>query len=148
MWSLASLNSLEADFYFLPPCCIKWCLSSWVSLCRAVRISSVLTAAPAIFPIRMKTPKNVFWPSDLDLWPLTLIFELDLDILPLDLHAKIQVRMSVRSARRVVTHTHTHTDRHTHRHTVPKLLHPSLTRGVMKCLAWLISCFFFFYVIR
>ena len=35
---------------------------------------------------------------------VTLTFELDLDILPLDLHAKIQVRMSVHSAVRVVTH--------------------------------------------
>ncbi len=37
--------------------------------------------------------------------------ELDLDILPLDLPAKIQVCMSVRSAGRVKrTDTHTHTD--------------------------------------
>ncbi len=34
---------------------------------------------------------------------MTLTYELDLDILPLDLHAKIQVCMSVRSAVRVVT---------------------------------------------
>ncbi len=33
--------------------------------------------------------------------------ELDLDILPLDLHAKIQVSMSVRSAVRVLTHRRT-----------------------------------------
>ncbi len=41
---------------------------------------------------------------------LTLTYELDLDILPLDLHAKIQVCMSVRSvgiATRTDTHTHT-----------------------------------------
>ncbi len=38
---------------------------------------------------------------------MTLTFELDLDILPLDLHAKIQVRMSVCSTARVVTHTQT-----------------------------------------
>ena len=43
---------------------------------------------------------------------MTLTFELDLDILPLDLHAKIQVCMSVCLVRRVVTHTHT--DRQTH----------------------------------
>ena len=36
---------------------------------------------------------------------MTLTYELDLDILPLDLHTKIQVRMFVRSAVRVVTHT-------------------------------------------
>ncbi len=56
-------------------------------------------------------PMNVLWPHDLDLWPMTLTYKLDLDILPLDLHAEIQVCMSVRSAMRVVTHTHT--DRHT-----------------------------------
>ncbi len=40
---------------------------------------------------------------------MTLTYELDLDILPLDLHTKIQVRMSIRVAgisRR--THRHTH----------------------------------------
>ncbi len=42
---------------------------------------------------------------------MTLTYDLDLDILPLDLHTEIQVRMSVRLAVRVVT------DRHTHRHT-------------------------------
>ncbi len=52
--------------------------------------------------------KNVFRPSDLDLWPMTLTFKLDLDILPLDLHTEIQVCMSVRLAVRVVTHTQTH----------------------------------------
>ncbi len=56
---------------------------------------------------------NVFWPCDLDLWPMTLTYKLDLDILPLDLHAKFQVRMSVRLAVRVVTDTQT--DTHTHR---------------------------------
>ncbi len=43
---------------------------------------------------------------------MTLTFTLDLDILPLDLHAEIQVFMSVRLAKRVVTHGHT--DRQTH----------------------------------
>ncbi len=60
---------------------------------------------------------------------MTLTFELDLDILPLDLHAEIQVGMSVRLAVREVTHTQTHT--HTDRQTMSKLLHPLLTRGVM-----------------
>ena len=32
------------------------------------------------------------------LWPMTLTYELDLDIFPLDLHAKIQVCMSIHSA--------------------------------------------------
>ena len=40
---------------------------------------------------------------------MTLTYKLDLDILPLDLHANIQVRMSVRSVVRVVTDRHTHT---------------------------------------
>ena len=42
------------------------------------------------FTSHQKTSK-CFWPGDLDLWPLALTFELDLDILPLDLHTKIQV---------------------------------------------------------
>ena len=52
------------------------------------------------------------WPRDL-LWPMSLTYELDLDILPFDPHAKIQVRMSVCSAiilRRTDTQTHTQTD--------------------------------------
>ena len=53
---------------------------------------------------------------------MTLTFELDLDILPLDIHTKNHVRMSVRSALRVVTHTQTH--RNTHTQTMSKLLHP------------------------
>ena len=57
---------------------------------------------------------------------VTLTFELDLDIRPLDLHTKNQVCMSVRSVVRVVTHTQTDTQ------TMSILLHPSLTRGVKK----------------
>ncbi len=56
---------------------------------------------------------------------MTWTFKLDLHILPLDLHDENQVRLSVRSAMRVVTHTLTHTL------TMSKLLHPSLTRGVI-----------------
>ena len=37
-----------------------------------------------------------------------MTYKLDLDILPFDLHAKIQVRTSVRSAVRVVTDRHTY----------------------------------------
>ncbi len=59
------------------------------------------------------TLKNVFWPSDLDLWPMTLTFKLDLDILPLDLHTEIQVCMSIGLAVRV-RRTHTQTDRQTY----------------------------------
>ena len=43
---------------------------------------------------------------------MTLTFELDLDILPLDLNTEIQLFMSARLAVRVVTHRHT--QRHTH----------------------------------
>ncbi len=43
---------------------------------------------------------------------MTLTFRPDLDILPLDLHAEIQVHMSVRSALSVVTDTNTHTQTH------------------------------------
>ncbi len=45
---------------------------------------------------------------------MTLTFELDLDILPLDLRTEIQVCMSVRLAVRVVTHTQTDTQTDTH----------------------------------
>ncbi len=47
---------------------------------------------------------------------MTLTYELDLDILPLNVHAKIQLCMSVRSAVRV-RQTDGHTDTHTHTHT-------------------------------
>ncbi len=39
--------------------------------------------------------RNIIWSGDPDLWPMTLTFNLDLDILPLDLHAKIPVCLSV-----------------------------------------------------
>ncbi len=63
-------------------------------------------------------PCQCFWSGDLDLWPMTLTSQLDLDILPLDLHAKIQVRMSVSSAVRAgQTNSPTRT--------MSKLLHPT-----------------------
>ncbi len=55
-------------------------------------------------------------------WPWPMTYELDLDILPPDLHAKNQVCMSVCLAVRA-TQTHTHT--------MPKLLHPLLVQGVI-----------------
>ena len=99
----------------------------------------------------LATLKNVFWPGDIDLWPMTSTFKLDLHILPSHLPAKNQVCMSVRSAVRVATawmngfttvlqyqwssgktktsyDTYSHT--HTHTLTMSKLLHPSLTPGV------------------
>ena len=54
-----------------------------------------------------------FWPGDLDLWPMTLVYDLDLDILLTAPPAKIQVCMFVHSARRVRWK-----DRRTHTHTV------------------------------
>ena len=62
-------------------------------------------------------PVHIVWPRGLDLWPMTLTYQIDLDILPLDLHAKIQVCMFVRSAviaRQTHTHTYRETDTHTH----------------------------------
>ncbi len=61
---------------------------------------------------------------------MTMTFKLDLDILYVGqvkgyLEAKVQVCMSVRSAVRA-----RQTDRHTYSQTMPKLLHPSLTRDV------------------
>ncbi len=54
---------------------------------------------------------------------MTLTFELDLDILPHDLHTKNQVRMSVRSPVRVVTDTQKDGQ------TMSKLLHPIADAG-------------------
>ncbi len=56
---------------------------------------------------------------------MTLTFEIDLDIFPLDLHAKFRVRVCVCLAETVVTDTHTHGQ------TMSNQLHSSLTRGVM-----------------
>ncbi len=42
---------------------------------------------------QLSNPMNIFLPCDL--WPMTLTYKLDLDILPLDLHAKIQMCMSM-----------------------------------------------------
>ncbi len=66
---------------------------------------------------------------------MTLTFELGLDILPLDLHAKIQVCMSVRSSVRA-RHTHTHTQTDHAKTTTPDAKtttsDASLTRGVTR----------------
>ena len=51
------------------------------------------------------------WPNDLDLWPMTFIFELDLDILRQDLHTKCKVCTLVFSDKRARRkHTHRRTD--------------------------------------
>ncbi len=61
---------------------------------------------------------------------MTLTFELDLDILPLYLHAKIQVCMSVRFAKRV-----RQTDGHTHRQTDNvKTITPDLSETGVKTI--------------
>ncbi len=67
--------------------------------------------------------KNYFWSGDLDLWPMTLTFKLDLDNHPLDLHTKIQVCPFICESE---THTEKQTDR-------AKTITPvaSLTRGVI-----------------
>ncbi len=48
---------------------------------------------------------NIFWPRDLDLWPVTH-YEIYLDVLPPDLHAKIQFRLFAQERHRC-THRHT-----------------------------------------
>ena len=60
---------------------------------------------------------------------MTLTYKLDLDILPLNLHEEIQVRMSVRLVVRVVTHTQTDT----HTQTMSKLLHLTRHRRDVGC---------------
>ncbi len=68
--------------------------------------------------------------GDLDLWPMTLTFELGRDILMHESHSKIQVCIHICLAR-IVRRKDGHTDTHTDTQTMPKLWHPSLTRGVM-----------------
>ena len=66
-----------------------------------------------------------FWPRDL--WPMTLTCQLDLDILPLDIHAKIQVCLSVCSAVRV---------RQTDTHTMPKNITTDMSETVIILRLW------------
>ena len=76
----------------------------------------------------LRCPLTLFLTS----WPWPLTYDLDLlDIISLDLHAKIQVCMSIHSAgiaRR--------TDGHTHRHTMSKLLHLTHHRRGVKKVKW------------
>ncbi len=85
-------------------------------------MSSVLidSSTTVVLPTMHATKKDVSELGDLDLC---------LDIFNLDLHAKIQACMSVRLAR-IVRRTDTHTQTDTQ--TMPKLLHPPLTLGVMN----------------
>ncbi len=67
---------------------------------------------------------SFFWPGGFDFWPMTFIYKLDLEILPLGLHVKIQVRMLVHLSERV--RRKSEKDRHTDRR-----LHCPLMRHVM-----------------
>ncbi len=69
---------------------------------------------------QLNVPLKIFWPRDFALWPMTLTYKLDLNIHPLDLFAKIQVRMSV--------HSDAEMHRHTHTQMISKLLHPTCHR--------------------
>ncbi len=62
---------------------------------------------------------------------MTLTFELDIDILALDLYTEIQVCMSFRLAVRVVTHTQT--DRQIDRHTDDV---KTITPDTSQCVTW------------
>ena len=64
---------------------------------------------------------------------MTLTFELDLDMIQVDLHVKFLVRMSNGSAVRVLNYRQT--DRHTHTQTGPILLPRPLTREVIRSVA-------------
>ena len=54
---------------------------------------------------------HIFSPCDLDLSPMTLTIELDLDMVQVDLCVKFLVRTSNGSVVRVLTDGHTHRDR-------------------------------------
>ncbi len=97
----------------------------WITATPTVRINHLAILVATLAHLGTPTGKshwNAKWFfSDLmtltfDLWPLTLIYELDLNILPLDLNARIQVCISINSSGRV-------------RRT--KLLHLPLTLGTL-----------------
>ena len=67
---------------------------------------------------------------------MTLTYKLYLDILPLDLHTQIQVRMPVRLALKVVTDRQTHTHRDGVKTITPDT---SQTWGVIICISSIIS---------
>ncbi len=115
------LSQLYSSIKITMPVFLTACVSLTVKLLpRSLLVSSLIHQATS----GQGHLWHIFWPGDLDLWPTTLTFELDLDILPLDLHTKNEVCVFVRSALRVVTDAQTDTQ------TMSKLLHPSLTRGV------------------
>ena len=57
-----------------------------------------------------------FYKSDLDLDPMSLVLQLDLDILEMYQHTKNEVSMS-RHSKVIALQTDRQTDTHTHRHT-------------------------------
>ena len=69
---------------------------------------------------------NIFWPCDLDLWPMTLLIKLDLDILYIHLPAKIHVSMLNGLAPRALN------DRQTDTQTGPMLYPRQLTWQGMR----------------
>ncbi len=103
----------------------------WSSRCRRNTKSTSSVPVASVNSVVQMLKQDVLHCHDLDLWPMTLTFELSLDMLRPHLHVKIQVCMSLRSAR-IVRRTDGHTHRQTDRHTMSKLLHPLLTLGVIK----------------
>ncbi len=82
---------------------------TWIPSLAGHRMTQTQTESHKALRSQWNVSIKMFWPRDLDLWPMTLTHYLGLDIHPLDLLAKIPVRMSVRSAGRVRrTHTQTY----------------------------------------
>ncbi len=102
---------------------MSWCdvATSWrdvvtsrdiVTSWHDVRWRLVMTECTKIWPIR-NFGNHVFQPGDLDLWPMTLTFELIRDIMKVNVSTTFWVSMSNGSAVRALTDRHMHT--HTHR---------------------------------
>ena len=74
---------------------------------------------------------NQFDENDLDLYPMTLVLKLDLDIVKMSHHTKNEVFMSRHSEVIALTDTHTHrlTDRQTETHADSMKTLPSRMRG-------------------
>ena len=71
---------------------ILWC---YMTSCFGVTSSKLLHYKSLRLAVRRspkpKAWKSCFWPRDLDLWPITLPIELDLDMVQADLHVKFLV---------------------------------------------------------
>ena len=105
----------------------------WLQLQKEEIISFFIIAYHACYMSIYVGPTILLAPRP---WPLTFTFELDLDILRPDLHAKFKVWTlvpSVRRARRTHTQTDRHTDAQTHRCTDDvKTITPSADAGCKK----------------